>query len=87
LRRDLEAKLGPEYALLVEVMGLLRPYVMQQGLPQTENEKIFQGLVDGDILGHVQKRDWLELEAYLKRGLQQELPVELTQQLKKLFSQ
>lgn len=87
LRRDLETRLGPEYELLVEVMGLLRPYVMQRGLPQADNEKIFQGLVDGGILAHVERRDWPRLQTYLEGGLQRELPVELAAQLKKLLAQ
>jgi len=87
LRQDLEARLGPEYEVLVEVMGLLRPYIMQWGLPQADNEKIFQGLVDGGILAHVERRDWPGLQTYLEGGLQRELPLALAAQLKKLLAQ
>lgn len=86
LRQELEAQFGHEYELLTEVLGRLRPYVLQWNLPQAENEKIFQGLVEGDILGPVKRRDWPELQAYVEHGLQRALPVELAQQLKKLLS-
>ncbi len=87
LRQELEVWLGQEYELLAEALGLIRPYVLQWNLPQAENEKIFQGLVDGDILGHVRRRDWPGLQAYLEGGLLHELPAELARQLKKLLSQ
>lgn len=86
LRRELQRLLGPDYQLLTEIMGLLRPFVRQRGLSQAENEPIFQGLVDGDILGPVSRRDWPELEAYLEGGLQQKLPIDLASSLKKLLS-
>lgn len=85
LRRHLERLIGPDYQLVAEIMGLLRPLVMAWGLPQRQNEAIFQGLVDGDILGPVGRRDWHELEVYLETGLQHTLPVALASSLKKLL--
>jgi len=86
LRRELQRLIGPDYQLLTEIMGRLRPFVLQRGLSQAENEPIFQGLVDGDIIGPVSRRDWPELEAYLEAGLQQKLPIDLASSLKKLLS-
>jgi len=86
LRRELEVLIGQDYELLTEAMGLIRPYILEWNLPQAENEKIFQGLVDGEILGLVGRRDWPGLQTYLESGLKKELPSELAQQLKKLLS-
>lgn len=86
LRRELQELIGPEHELLTEVMGVIRPYIVQQDLPQAANEKIFQGLVDGEILEPIRRRDWPGLERYLESELQQELPTELRLQLKKLLS-
>lgn len=85
LRRQLQLQIGQEYELLTEVMGAIRPYIVQQDLPQAANEKIFQGLVDGEILEPIRQRDWPGLERYLASELKQELPPELCRQLKKLL--
>jgi len=87
LRRELEVSIGQDYELLTEAMGLIRPFILQWNLPQAENEKIFQGLVDGEILELVKRRDCPGLQTYLERGLKKELPIELAQQLKKLLLQ
>jgi len=86
LRRELQRLIGPDYQLVAEIMGLVRPLVLQRGLSQAANEPIFQGLVDGDILGLVARRDWPELEAYLEAGLQQKLPLDVALSVKKLLS-
>ena len=86
LRRELQRLVGPDYQLVAEIMGLVRPLVLQRGLSQAANEPIFQGLVDGDILGLVARRDWPELEAYLEAGLQQKLPLDVALSVKKLLS-
>jgi precorrin-2 dehydrogenase/sirohydrochlorin ferrochelatase len=85
LRQKLEVWLGPEYELLTEVMGLVRPHVLQWNLPQVENEKIFQGLLDGGMAKIIGQGEWAGLQTYLEGGLKQKLPPDLTQQLKKLF--
>lgn len=87
LRRELQLLIGQDYECLTEVMGLIRPHILQWNLSQADNEKIFQGLVDGDILEHIRQHDWPGLLAYLESGLKQELPLVLTQQLKKLLPQ
>ncbi|MDD5758728.1 MAG: bifunctional precorrin-2 dehydrogenase/sirohydrochlorin ferrochelatase [Desulfobulbaceae bacterium] len=87
LRREMQGSIGQDYECLTEVMGLIRPYVLRWNLPQAENERIFQSLVDGDILEHIRRLDWPGLQAYLERGLKQELPLELVQELKKLLEQ
>jgi len=86
LRQELERWLGKEYELATETMGMIRPTVLRKNLPQAENEKIFQGLLDGGILEIIGRREWPALQAYLERGLQQKLPDELAQSLKKLLS-
>ncbi len=86
LRQELEVWLGEEYELITEAMGMIRPIVLGQNLPQAENEKIFQGLLDGGILEIIGQHDWPALQAYLEDGLQQKLPAELARSLEKLFS-
>lgn len=85
LRRELTAWLGQEYALLTEVMGLLRPYVLVRGLAQAANEAIFMDLLEGGALDAIRKADWPGLKECLERGLNQALAPSLAEELKKLL--
>lgn len=84
LRQELDATLGPEYELVAEMMGLLRPFVLQWNLPQADNEILFNGLIEGGLLSLVAERDWPKIHAYLEQGLGRAMPGELTSHLKKL---
>ena len=50
IREKLEAEFGPEYAVLVELLGDFRSLVMRSGLDQSDRRKAFQELVDSDLL-------------------------------------
>ncbi|MBA3013444.1 MAG: bifunctional precorrin-2 dehydrogenase/sirohydrochlorin ferrochelatase [Proteobacteria bacterium] len=84
IRQELEVKLGPEYELVVEMMGLLRPHVLQWKLPQADNEILFNGLMEGGLLSLVVERDWPKIQVYLEEGLGRALPLGLVGELKKL---
>lgn len=85
LRRELEERLGPEYELVTEALGLIRPYVLLRGLPQDENERIFQGLLDQGIVEVIGRREWPEVLTLLEQGLGQEVAPELARHLEKLL--
>lgn len=84
LRQEFEARLGSEYEMVAELMGVLRPYVLQWNLPQADNELLFNGLIEGGILTLILGRDWPQIQTYLEQGLGRVLPPELAGQLKKL---
>jgi len=84
LRRELEAAVGTEYELVAELLGALRPHVLQWGLPQADNEILFNRLVEGKLLTLVLERDWLKVQHYLEKGLGRALPSDVAEKLKKL---
>ncbi len=86
LQDELGQWLGPEYALLNEVMGLIRPHVRRRGWSQPENERLFKGLIEGGILEIIVRADGPGLIDYLERGLGQTLPGDLAGQLQGLLA-
>jgi precorrin-2 dehydrogenase/sirohydrochlorin ferrochelatase len=50
IRKRLEAQFGQEYETFLAMMGRLRKEILSLGLPQKENSRIFQKIVDSDLL-------------------------------------
>ena len=50
IRKGLEAQFGREYEAFLAMMGRLRKEVLSLGLSQKENSRIFQKIVDADLL-------------------------------------
>lgn len=67
LRKEIEQRYGPEYELVLELLGLLRPAVLGQGRPHSENKVLFQKVIDSDLIDLVKKNDWGKVENVLER--------------------
>jgi len=66
LRQELEERYGPEYEVLLKIMGALRGKIIDRGQGSDENRKVFETLVDSDILEHIRKGQWEKAEAVVK---------------------
>ncbi len=66
LRRELEERYGPEYEVLLKIMGELRGKIIERGQGPDENRKVFETLVESDILEHIRKGHWKKAEAVVK---------------------
>ncbi len=66
LRQELEERYGPEYEVLLKIMGELRAQIIDRGQGPDENRKIFETLVGSDILEHIRKGQWKKAEAIVK---------------------
>ena len=55
LRKELEEHYGPEYETLLKIMGELRGKIIDRGEGSDENRKLFEALVDSDILEPIRK--------------------------------
>lgn len=69
LRRELEEAYGPEYAVLLEIMGELREKVIARGRSSDENRALFEAVVQSDVLDKIRAGQW---------GMVAELILELT---------
>lgn len=67
LRQELEERYGPEYEVLLKLMGELRSKIIDRGEGSDENRKLFETLVDSDILEHIRKGQWKKVEAVVKQ--------------------
>ncbi len=58
LRENMEEKFGPEYGILLDIMGNLREKIIARGDTSAENKRIFESVLDSDILRHIRKEEW-----------------------------
>ncbi len=57
LREEIETLYGPEYAGYLSLLGDLRKRLLAKGLPQPENKRIFEAVVNSDLLDCIRKGD------------------------------
>ncbi|MEA3486889.1 MAG: bifunctional precorrin-2 dehydrogenase/sirohydrochlorin ferrochelatase [Thermodesulfobacteriota bacterium] len=58
LRENMEGKYGPEYGILLDIMGNLRRKIIARGGTSAENKRIFESVLDSDILRHIREEEW-----------------------------
>jgi precorrin-2 dehydrogenase / sirohydrochlorin ferrochelatase len=76
LRTELETAYGPEYAILLRIMGKLRERVIAGGRPSAENRERFEAVVSSPILDHIRAGRWKEVEELIKELTGVEMEVE-----------
>ena len=69
LRKTFEGQLGSAYGRLLELMGRLRPLVLGLGLPQQENQRLFEAILDAGLLEALEQGDKDAVRDVLKRIL------------------
>jgi precorrin-2 dehydrogenase/sirohydrochlorin ferrochelatase len=69
LRMELEKRFGPEYRILVNILGGLRPNVLSVGRSQAENEVLFRNIMHKDMIRWIERRDWDSLKRHLESVL------------------
>ena len=70
LRQELEQQFGPEYDLVLQLMGSLRPIVLDMNLGHEKNKIIFEQLLHPDMITWLRNNQWENIT----RHLQTELP-------------
>jgi precorrin-2 dehydrogenase/sirohydrochlorin ferrochelatase len=68
LREELETGFGPEYAVLLEILGELRGKVIAAGRCSDENRDCFDAVVRSEILEEIRRKDWTKVGETI-RGL------------------
>ena len=85
LRKELEKRIGPEYTVLVNILGACRPQILASGLSQPENELLFNNLLHDDMLDWIKERDWSRIENHTLSVLGESLGTECLQLAKPFF--
>jgi len=58
LREDMENLYGPEYKTLLAILGKLRQKVKDKGQSYNENKRLFEAVVNSDILQFIREKNW-----------------------------
>jgi precorrin-2 dehydrogenase len=69
IRRDLEASYGPEYGQLVALMTALRKEIVGSSDSSADHKRIFEKLLDSDILECIRQQQWDDLSILLQNIL------------------
>ena len=75
IRKDLEGQFGSEYEVFLALMGRLRTEILSLGLSQKENSRIFNEIVESDILKSMAQDDWEGVESALRCILPRDLAI------------
>jgi len=75
LRKALEGQYGEACGSFLELMGRVRERVLALGLPQKENSRIFQEIVDADLPEAISSGRWDEVETMLETVLPGEIGI------------
>ncbi|MBU0484248.1 MAG: bifunctional precorrin-2 dehydrogenase/sirohydrochlorin ferrochelatase [Proteobacteria bacterium] len=65
LRRQLELQFGPEYEVLLIILGEVRTKVLKSERSQSDNKQIFEALLHEDFLVWVCNHDWERIDRHL----------------------
>lgn len=76
LRKELETVYGPEYAIMLEIMGKLRGKVIAGGRSSDENRACFEAVVSSEILDHIRAKRWGDVKGLILRLTGIEMEVE-----------
>ena len=66
LRMELEKRFGPEYRILVNILGAIRPKILASGLLQSENEQLFKLLLHDDMEEWIKNKKWDSIETHFR---------------------
>jgi len=75
LRQALELQFGPEYGVLVDILGALRDTVLADGRPHAENKVIFARLADPEMAAWIKDGLWQKLAHRIQEVLGPDVPL------------
>ena len=69
LREEFEDRIGPEYEILLNIMGELRQAVLSRGRPHDENKVLFNRLLHPEIAVWVRDGQWDRIKDHIRNIL------------------
>ena len=69
LREEFEDRIGPEYEILLNIMGELRQAVLSRGRPHDENKVLFTRLLHPEIAVWVRDGQWDRIKDHIRNIL------------------
>jgi precorrin-2 dehydrogenase/sirohydrochlorin ferrochelatase len=87
LRQELEAQFGPEYGVLVNILGSLRETVLAKGRPHAENKVLFARLADPEMAGWIKDGLWEKLAHHIQEVLGPDVPLDCLEAARQEYQQ
>lgn len=76
MRQRMEEQFGPEYEILLETLGALRPLVLDLKRPHRENKKTFEQLLHDDMVLWIRDNRWDKVLAHFRTVLGEQVPLD-----------
>lgn len=77
IREELEIKFGPEYGMLVMIMGMIREKVIARGAPSNMNKKLFESVLNTDILDCIRDKNWARVKNIIEEITGESLDIDI----------
>lgn len=77
LREDLEKRYGTDVEILLDIMGELRERVIARGESPDTNKRIFESVLDSDILSYIRERKWDKVKRTVRELSGEEIEIRL----------
>jgi len=77
IREELQRHYGPEYQILLEIMGALREEILARGRAPQENKTVFMNLIDSGILQAIRDRDRARVKQIIYEFIEIDMDVTL----------
>ena len=87
LRQALEVQFGPEYGVLVEILGSLRDTVLAEGRPHLENKAVFARLADPEMAAWIKDGLWHKLAGHIQEVLGPDAPLACLERARQTYEQ
>ena len=76
LREEMEGSYGSEYQIFLDIMGAVREKVIVRGYPSEENKKLFEALLNSDILQYIREENWSEVKRVVEDLVGEDIDIE-----------
>jgi precorrin-2 dehydrogenase/sirohydrochlorin ferrochelatase len=76
LREELEKIYGPEYGILLDIMGALREKMITRGESPENNKNVFESVLDSGIIEYIRKEEWGRVKEMLYDLTREEMDVD-----------
>jgi len=76
IRKEMEALYGPEYLLLLKILGNLRQKIKSRNRSQEANKRLFETVVNSDILQHIREKKWNQIKRMLHDMTGEDIEIE-----------
>ena len=76
LREELETTYGPEYGILLEILGALRERMISRGESTENNKKVFESVLGSGIIEYIRNEEWKLVKEILFDLTHEEIDVE-----------